>query len=389
MMNTTVTELRLRAKDMGIKGYSKMNKEQLSQAIALNAGEKRIIDTMSREELTSIAKAMDANVDDSATTSELRLAVENESENREYKLFKQTIINDIKNYLPYNYADSRVTIQQVNKNNEVLDGLTITSPDSNVCPTIYINSYYDKYLRGAEMENILEDIAEVRTAHEVSTDFNVSDISDFDKAKLRIKPRLFGTENNPILDNRPHRIFAGDLAITYCVELSDDINGKASVPITNQLLDVWKVTEDDLYNIAINNNDDCVVTTMRDVMIEMMLKDMVDDFDGDVDAAKEFVDSMIPDGVPMHVVTNKAKLNGAVTIINYETIKEIQKALGSEEFYILPSSIHECIIIGKDNNQSVEELRQMVREINETQVAPQDRLSNSVYEYKDGKIKLA
>lgn len=66
-----------------------------------------------------------------------------------------------------------------------------------------------------------------------------------------------------------------------------------------------------------------------------------------------------------------------------ETLEEAREMMQSNEIYILPSSRHEVLAIpaeSADPNQ----LEEMVRTINEMEVAPQDRLSNSVYKY-DGR----
>ena len=69
-----------------------------------------------------------------------------------YDEFKETIADEIKDFLPEKFEDSNVAINTVQKNNEQLDGLTITSPDSNVSPTIYLNSYYESYQDGESID---------------------------------------------------------------------------------------------------------------------------------------------------------------------------------------------------------------------------------------------
>lgn len=89
---------------------------------------------------------------------------------------------------------------------------------------------------------------------------------------------------------------------------------------------------------------------------------------------------MMPD-VPdtMFVLTNDTKVNGAAAILNDDTRQEIADKVG--DFYVLPSSIHETLIIPKDAGMELRDLEQMVQEVNQTQVAPQERLSDHVYEY--------
>ena len=108
--------------------------------------------------------------------------------------FKQEIADNIKEYLPDKYVDSTVQVNAVQKNNETLDALTVTSPDSNMTPAIYLNSYYEDYQNGRDMDDILDSIADLRVEHEVNQDFDVSSITDFEKVSDKIAARLYGME---------------------------------------------------------------------------------------------------------------------------------------------------------------------------------------------------
>ena len=119
---------------------------------------------------------------------------------------------------------------------------------------------------------------------------------------------------------------------------------------------------------------------MSETIIEMMAGDIARDNDMDISEAREMASQMIPD-VPdtMFVLTNDTKVNGAAAILNDDTRQEIADKVG--DFYVLPSSVHETLIIPKDAGMELRDLEQMVQEVNQTQVAPQERLSDHVYEY--------
>jgi hypothetical protein len=83
----------------------------------------------------------------------------------------------------------------------------------------------------------------------------------------------------------------------------------------------------------------------------------------------------VPD---MYVITNPAALYGAAGIFISEALrKEVYEKLGGS-YYILPSSIHECIAVSTDCGDR-EEFLNMVCQINAAEVAPEEVLSNSVY----------
>ena len=72
-------------------------------------------------------------------------------------------------------------------------------------------------------------------------------------------------------------------------------------------------------------------------------------------------------------------INGAAAILNDTARQEIAEKLG--DFYVLPSSIHEVMIVPKSTGRSLEELELMVRSVNSSEVEPDEVLSDHVYEY--------
>lgn len=96
-------------------------------------------------------------------------------------------------------------------------------------------------------------------------------------------------------------------------------------------------------------------------------------------------------GAPEHeeqlVLSNETKFNGATAITNKAVLDLACNKLGADTIYILPSSIHECLAVAMGEP---EELRNMVCEVNDTQVVPQERLSYNVYKYeRDGELEIA
>ena len=303
--------------------------------------------------------------------------------------FKQEIADNIKEYLPDKYADSTVQVNAVQKNNETLDALTVTSPDSNMSPTIYLNSYYEDYQNGRDMDDILDSIADLRVEHEVNQDFDVSSITDFEKVSDKIAARLYGMEGNEeLLSARPHATM-DDLAVTYCIMLGDNENGSMSVPITNQIMETWGVTQEDLRRIAQENCDTLTPSkfmSMNAVMTDMMVPQIMSDYGVDREEAIKMVNDMVPTDDKLFVLTNNQKLNGAAALLDEKMMEQIAERVGND-FYILPSSVHEVLIVPKEAGMDLKDLEAMVQEVNATQVAPEDKLTDSVYHY-DAEAKI-
>ena len=301
-----------------------------------------------------------------------------------FQEFKDYVAEHIKELLPEKYEESKVAIQEVVKNNATLSSITIQSPDSNVSPTIYLDNYFAQYQDGKDMGLIMTDIARLRMEHELDQSFDVNSITDFDQVKDKIAARLVGAEGNEkLLENRPYTM-VDDLAVTYCVMLEDSPDGSMSVPITTALMENYGINAEQLHALAMTNMDQLSPATfksMNEVMKEMMMPQMLEQCGGDEVLADQMMSAMCPPDVGnMYVLSNEQKLNGAAVLLNESVMEQVAEKVGGE-FYILPSSIHETLIIPKSAGMERAELENMVQEVNATQVAPQDRLSDHVYTY--------
>lgn len=81
----------------------------------------------------------------------------------------------------------------------------------------------------------------------------------------------------------------------------------------------------------------------------------------------------------MYIMSNTENVNGAAAIIDPNNM-DLARSYMQDDFYILPSSVHEVLLV-KQNQMSVEELEDMVKTVNASAVALQDRLSDHVYKY--------
>ena len=94
-------------------------------------------------------------------------------------------------------------------------------------------------------------------------------------------------------------------------------------------------------------------------------------------------------GIPLLVLTNSRRYLGAACILYRGVLERFAKKLG-ENLYILPSSVHEVILLPETKVNSSKNLLRMVMEVNRTQLAPEEVLSDTVYYYdrKSGKISI-
>ncbi len=234
------------------------------------------------------------------------------------------------------------------------------------------------------MDDILAAIADVRTQHEMSQDFDVSRLTDFDSVKDRITCRLVNAEQNAeYLVDKPHTMVE-DLAVTYHIAIGKEESGTMSAPITNRLMENYGLDVEQLHQIALDNMDTLTLVSfksMTETMVDMMLPDMMRSGMTE-EEARDAVAAMLPPtpNEAMYVLSNEDKLNGAAMLLNDKVMDDITEKLG-QDYFILPSSVHEVLIVPKTQEADLKTLENMVQEVNATQVAPEERLSDHVYAY--------
>ena len=273
-----------------------------------------------------------------------------------FEEFKKSVAENIKDYLPEEYQNAQVTIQEVTKSNDiVLSGLMIRTEDNNIAPNIYLENFYQEYEEGKDFSEIMQTISDVRVHNEMSKGFDVSRLTDLDKVRDNIICRLVNKEmNEDFLENKPYTSFE-DLAVVYAVNLGNLQGGRMTAPITNQMMEQYGITKEELHDIALHNlaNSQLEFKSMRDTLMEMM--------DITEDDPKAF---MLPpdEGPQMYILTNSDKVDGG-------------------DFVVLPSSRHEVIVLPPSEEMDRRVLENMVQDVNAGQVAPEDRLSDHVYQY--------
>ena len=286
-----------------------------------------------------------------------------------YEEFKNTIVSKIKNYLPADYADATVSINSVLKNNSTkLDGLTIRREGESICPNIYLAQFYEDYIDGRTLEDILSDIAKIRQKNSGPVDFDITAITDFDSVKDKISIKLINSEQNAeYLKGKPHSEFA-DLSAIYYIDLGTDECGSMTTVISDYLLSQYGVSVEELHQTAIRNMaSNARFCTMFEVLSEIMSNNVPAD-------AFCAADDM------MFVLSNKNKINGASMLLCPSVMDMIADKVG-KDYYLLPSSIHETLIVPGRPDMEVDSLVSMVREVNATQVAKEEQLSDHVYRY--------
>lgn len=263
----------------------------------------------------------------------------------------------------------KVNLQTVRKVNGItLKGITIAGDSSNIMPTLYLDKYYREYEEGMPFEEVVDLFLEEYERAGVKEDFDIQFFSDYEKVMPHLAFKLVHYEmNKELLAQIPHKPFL-DLAIVCFCDIKDKRIGHGSILIRCEHLDLWKVTEEQLIQDAMSNMPKLYPAdfmNMAEVLRELY-KDPA---------------NLLAISLPMFVLTNKERLNGAASILYEGQLEQIGNILGND-YYILPSSIHEVIILPKSKGTDENYLSQMVDEINHEQLAREEILANHAYFYK-------
>lgn len=283
----------------------------------------------------------------------------------------------------------RVRINDVMKNNGViLSGITLMQGDSNISPTIYLNHFYEAYENGeVTLGAIVEEVIDTYEKNKVNHSVDMRFFMNYESIKDSIIFKLIHAgRNEELLKDVPHIRYL-DLAIVFQCLVSEEMFGNATIMIHNAHLKIWDITIDEIYEDAIQNTPRLQkydIKNMRDVLCEMMLLEEMEGIE-DADRKEEFKE--LPDSVPMYVLSNKTRIQGAACILYPDILKDFAAAIKSD-FYVLPSSIHEVILLPAQGDEDRGALTRMVREVNKSQVEREEVLSDSVYYFDREKNEL-
>lgn len=280
----------------------------------------------------------------------------------------------------------KVTAYTAVKNNgKEKTGIVIETPGINISPTIYLEEYYEASLAGKPLEKITDDIIAFYTEIKREQSWDYNRILEFEGVRDRIVFKLINTKKNQeFLESVPH-VEMLDLSLVFYVLLEVSSEGTAAMMVTNSHIEKWEVSTEVLHKAAAENSKRLLPAeffTMNYAMRELLgsaaaRRDKENLLNGEQAAS---------DG--MYVLSNRIRSYGAACIA-YPYILEMIGGILKSDYYILPSSVHEVVIVPDAGDIDSRELDEMIREINITQVADEEVLSDHSYffENRTGRLR--
>ena len=301
----------------------------------------------------------------------------------EYLEFKNTIINNLKELYGSKYSLKELSI--IKNNDTVLDAISLRNGNEPLSPAIFINDLFTKYyLKGTTIDEIIDNIIMVYEDRRIKKDFDVNFLSDFELVRPHIAFMLINRDSNKhLLKDVPHIPYL-DLAICFYCHLSTMNNNHASILIKNEHLEFWNITDEELYEIALYNTANLFPPKIEPMsaFTEKLIKhahnnDPSSEFDIDIEIIRRMSEDIL-------VLTNDSNYFGASVILYKNLLQEISE-LNNSSYFIIPSSIHEVIMIpdydSTDKDQELQALNELVNSVNKECISIEDYLSDHAYYY--------
>ena len=280
--------------------------------------------------------------------------------------FKKYVADNIKTYLPQEYENASVSVRQATKNNNIsLSALCIVG-EHKTAPNIYLEQFYVHYLFGMPMEDVMECIADVYL-NSLRPDINITaENFTYEKLKDSIGVSVCNAaKNQKLLKDVPHEI-KGDFALTYHVKMSLGEDGEGVIQIHNSHLEMWGIDENTLRETAWHNMEHHFPYQLSDV------HDMIE---------AEFDVSKLPwyrRNTTMYLLSNPDRFHGTAYMFSDRAMSEIAEKFGTD-MLVTPLSVHECVLLRRDEIQDMDELKEMVEYFYKRRINPEYALTSDIY----------
>lgn len=290
-----------------------------------------------------------------------------------YDEFKRELLKGVREKVG---GDVTVEIVAIQKNNRTKkDTIAFSDKENNLQPLIYMDSIYSQYYAGAELSVCVGFAVEVyRSAMEIDMDTAYKEWKDVrGKTEMTVINKAW---NEDAMSGIPHMDFL-DLVLYCRIIIDKNENGVASMIVQKHMLKEWEISEEELWEAAFSNlkTEEFEIKDVNEVLRFIFPE-------GDLTGLpnKNKFESAL------YVLTNKYQNRGAIGMLRTDLLEKFAE-WGDCDLYILPSSIHEVLLL-RDDEIPVDELKRMVRSVNRGVVDEMDRLSDEVYHYQRGSGKL-
>lgn len=294
--------------------------------------------------------------------------------------FMEDLLKRLQERKSDNYEFQLMEVAKINDGHKT--SLCIRQKGNSIGANLYMDDLVRRYENSdCDMELLVEDIMQKLKEGLLNTDFvnyameQLADIKDYNKVKEKIVFRIVNEEaNKEYLKNSVYVPFL-DFAICFYLVVSTG-EEMGTIQLTRDIISIWNVPIEEIYQQALLNTPILMPYQFRhivEVLKRMMLEDCFTQSMEVLEADEE--------NFGMWVLGNVEQMYGAGVILYDGLMREISTKIGVDSIVILPSSVHECVLIPKAENMDIYYLKSMVREVNDTNLGPEERLSENIYLY--------
>ena len=292
-----------------------------------------------------------------------------------YQQFIEEVERRVKEKIKGNETITVYIHTAVKNNGKERKGITVSEKGIHISPTIYLEEYFQQFQEGKPIEKIVEKILQLYEEVKCSHPCEESLLQNYEELKGKFACKLIHRgKNEKLLNDIPYVPWM-DLAIVVFVLLEVSPYGTATVLVRKELLEIWGLTEAQLFDEAKKNTP--ILLPYQFCPMRKLLREICPYA---VDEGEEEEESL-------YVLSNKLRSFGAASMLYEGILEKVGQKLG-ENYYILPSSIHEVIVVPESKSPVKQDLEEMVREINETQVEEEEVLSDRVYYFSRKENRL-
>ena len=276
------------------------------------------------------------------------------------------------------YPTYEIKVETMKKNNGcAYEGICMRESQEVCCVPIIPCRLYEELLEYGELtlEEVLDEMEMVLKEH---VEVGSMSFTDWEQVKESLIIRVINYEKNAeLLQEVPHRRIL-DLAVTYRITVTVTESVEGSALVTNRYLDIWGITEEELFTTAYQN-----MFQTEEVSIQPLTKilfDMAELVGYDIEGLKLL--KQVPQAKEVMYLAKVGLLwGGGVCFLQKEAFQKFAEEKDSD-IYILPSSTQELILVLEKYKFAEEVLKDMVKDINESMVSEEEILSNHVYLYQ-------
>lgn len=296
--------------------------------------------------------------------------------------FVENLKDEVREYLPEDVKENIVIddVEVVKMNDQKLHGLTFRVPGSDAAPTLYVDDMFRAYKDGMDIGELTAEMASMYAGSRGGAKPPEVDLS-YDRVKDNLTVRLLEKKRNrAFLSNMPHVSVGHGLAVIADINMGEGRGGDWRIAVNNNVLEQLGVDRETLFADAMENSAIMEPAQLVDMSNALFSPDRINLLEREEPIAPEDVGSM-------YVLTNASGSLGAAAMF-YPDVKEKAAELIDGDYYILPSSIHEVILVPDTMEVKAKDLCEMVKQANRTVVEEKDILSDNVYHYSRDERRL-